>query len=50
VVALVVTRVVPARHTGERSWWPWACVAGFALGGIGFLYVSRGRGNASDAE
>jgi hypothetical protein len=50
VVALVVTLVVPALHTGERSWWPWACVAGFALGGIGFLYVSRGRGNASDAE
>ncbi|MHA3836939.1 DUF2530 domain-containing protein [Terrabacter sp. AAH1] len=49
VVALVVTLVVPALHEGDRDWWPWACVAGFALGGIGWAYVRRGRGNARDA-
>lgn len=49
VVAFVVTLVVPALHEGNRSWWPWACVAGFVLGSIGFLYVRRGRGNAHDA-
>lgn len=49
VVALVVTLVVPALHEGDRSWWPWACVAGFALGAVGYLYVRRGRGNAHDA-
>ena len=49
LVALVVTLVVPALHTGSRDWWPWACVAGFVLGSIGFLYVRRGRGNAHDA-
>lgn len=48
-VALLVTLVVPALHTGSRDWWPWACVAGFVLGSIGFLYVRRGRGNAHDA-
>lgn len=49
LVALVVTLVVPALHEGERDWWPWACVAGFVLGGIGWAYVRRGRGNARDA-
>ena len=49
VVAFVVTLVVPALHEGNRSWWPWGCVAGFVLGSIGFLYVRRGRGNAHDA-
>ena len=49
VVALVVTLVVPALHEGDRDWWPWACVAGFVLGGIGWAYVRRGRGNARDA-
>ena len=49
LVALLVTLVVPALHEGDRSWWPWACVAGFVLGSIGFLYVRRGRGNAHDA-
>ncbi|CAN7317968.1 DUF2530 domain-containing protein [Knoellia sp. LjRoot47] len=48
-VALVVTLVVPALHEGDRSWWPWGCVAGFVLGAIGFAYVRRGRGNAHDA-
>lgn len=49
LVALVVTLVVPALHEGERSWWPWACVTGIALGGFAWWYVGRGRGNAADA-
>ena len=49
LVALAVTLLVPALRTGERDWWPWACVAGFVLGSIGYTYVLRGRGNASDA-
>ena len=49
VVALAVTLLVPALRTGERDWWPWACVAGLLLGGLGYAYVRRGRGNASDA-
>ena len=49
-LALLVTLVVPALHEGDRDWWPWTCVAGIALGGIGFAYVRRGRGNAADAE
>jgi hypothetical protein len=48
-VALLVTLVVPALHEGPRHWWPWACVCGMALGGLGWLYVRRGRGNATDA-
>lgn len=48
-VALVVTILVPALHEGARDWWPWACVSGIVLGGIGWLYVRRGRGNAADA-
>jgi hypothetical protein len=49
-VALVVTLLVPALHEGERDWWPWTCVAGIVLGGIGYTYVRRGRGNAEGAE
>lgn len=49
-LALVVTLLVPALHAGDRSWWPWACVSGLALGLLGYAYVARGRGNASDAE
>ena len=49
LLALVVTLVVPALHTGERSWWPWACVTGLALGGFAWWYVRRGRGNAAGA-
>jgi len=48
-LALVVTLVVPALHTGSRHWWPWTCVAGVVLGFIGWSYVRRGRGNAADA-
>lgn len=43
-VALVVTLLVPALHTGDRSWWPWACVSGIALGGLAWWYVSRTQG------
>lgn len=49
VVALAVTLLVPALHTGDRSWWPWACVAGVGLGALGLAYVLRGRGNAQGA-
>ncbi len=48
-VALVVTLVVPALHTGERSWWPWTCVTGIGLGLFAAWYVRRGRGNAVGA-
>lgn len=48
-LALVVTFVVPALHTGPRSWWPWVCVSGILLGGIGWVYIRRGRGNAAGA-
>ncbi|MBW3085538.1 hypothetical protein KEM60_01738 [Austwickia sp. TVS 96-490-7B] len=46
-IALLVTLTIPSLHTGERSWWPWCCVAGLVLGGLGYVYVRRGRGNAS---
>ncbi len=49
VVALVVTLLVPALHTGPRDWWPWTCVTGVVLGALGWTYVRRGRGNARDA-
>ncbi len=48
-VALVVTLAVPSLHTGNRDWWPWACVAGLVIGTIGVLYLRRGRGNATAA-
>lgn len=49
-VALVVTLLVPSLHSGDRSWWPWTCVAGIGLGLLGYLYVRRGRGNARGAR
>ncbi|MCA0437993.1 MAG: DUF2530 domain-containing protein [Actinobacteria bacterium] len=48
-LALIVTLLVPALHTGERSWWPWCCIIGLALGALGYGYLRRGRGNAADA-
>lgn len=48
-LALAVLLAVPDLHTGDRSWWPWCAVCGLALGGIGWVYVRRGRGNAADA-
>ena len=47
LVALVLTLVVPDLHSGARSWWPWAALAGTVLGGVGGVYVRRGRGNAA---
>ncbi|MEO7421790.1 MAG: DUF2530 domain-containing protein [Ornithinibacter sp.] len=47
VLALVMSLIVPALHSGERSWWPWACVTGIGLGIFAFTYVRRGRGNAT---
>ncbi|MGL5930428.1 MAG: DUF2530 domain-containing protein, partial [Dermatophilaceae bacterium] len=47
--ALVVVLAVPALHTGERSWWPWTCVTGMALGLFAWWFVRRGRGNAAGA-
>jgi hypothetical protein len=49
-VALVVTLLVPALHSGDRDWWPWACASGLALGLIGLAYILRGRGNAAGAR
>lgn len=49
VLALVVTLVVPALHTGDRSWWPWTCVTGILLGAFGWWYVGRGKGEAAGA-
>lgn len=49
VLALVVTLLVPALHTGERWWWPWSCVTGIGLGVFAWWYVRRGRGNAAGA-
>ncbi|MEP7160635.1 MAG: DUF2530 domain-containing protein [Dermatophilaceae bacterium] len=48
-VALAVVLAVPDLHTGERSWWPWTCVAALLLGGLGYGYIRRGRGNAESA-
>jgi Protein of unknown function (DUF2530) len=48
--ALVVSLLVPSLHTGERDWWPWACLSGLVLGLIGLTYVLRGRGNAAGAR
>ena len=49
-VALVVVLAVPDLHTGRRDWWPWACVTGLVLGGLGLVYVLRGRGSAAGAR
>ena len=48
-VALVVTLLVPALHTGERSWWPWTCVTGIALGAFAWWFTGRGHRNAAEA-
>jgi hypothetical protein len=47
-VALVVTLAVPSLHAGDRSWWPWTCVTGIALGAFAFWYVGRGGVDAAD--
>ncbi|WP_270886747.1 DUF2530 domain-containing protein [Pedococcus sp. 5OH_020] len=48
-LALVLTLALPVLHSGQRSWWPWTCVAGLAIGLLGYAYVRRGRGNAEGA-
>lgn len=48
-MVLAVLLLVPSLRTGERSWWPWVPVAGIALGALGYAYLRRGRGNASEA-
>lgn len=48
-VALVVVLAVPSLRTGERDWWPWVPVVALLLGGLGRVYVARGRGNAEAA-
>ncbi|HMT32362.1 MAG TPA: DUF2530 domain-containing protein [Dermatophilaceae bacterium] len=48
-LALLVTLLVPAFHTGDRAWWPWCAVAGVALGLLGWSLVRRGRGNFHEA-
>lgn len=40
-VALIVTLVVPALHSGERWWWPWVCVVAIALGPLGLAMMPR---------
>ena len=50
LIALVAVLAVPALHEGDRAWWPWSALAGAVLGGIGWVYVRRGRGNAADAH
>lgn len=49
-VALLVTLLVPTLRSGERDWWPWACVSGLGLGLVGLAYIRRGRGNAASAR
>jgi len=49
LVALAVTLLVPSLHEGERSWWPWVCVAATVGGLLALTYVRRGRGNAETA-
>ena len=49
LVALAVTLLVPSLHDGERSWWPWVCVAAAVGGLLALTYVRRGRGNAETA-
>lgn len=48
-VALVASLLVPALHSGDRSWWPWSALVGVVGGSLAVLYVRRGRGNAAAA-
>lgn len=48
LVTLGVVLLVPDLHEGSRDWWPWVPVSGLVLGGIGWLYMRRGRGNAAE--
>lgn len=44
-LALVATLLVPAWHTGDRAWWPWAAALGLLLGALGFHWARRFRAN-----
>ena len=46
-VALAVTTLVPALHTGPRAWWPSACLAGLTLGGVGLALLQVVRRHRS---
>ena len=48
-LALLLVLLVPSWHSGDRGWWPWACVSGLVLGLLGWAYLRRGRGNAAMA-
>lgn len=48
-LVLLVLLLVPALREGERGWWLWVPVAGILLGALGYVYLRRGRGNASMA-
>lgn len=48
-VVLAVLLLAPSLRAGERSWWVWVPVAGMALGALGYGYLRRGKGNASEA-
>lgn len=48
-LALLVTLVVPALRTDGRSWWPWTCITGIALGAFAWWYVGRGHDTAATA-
>lgn len=49
VIALIVILAVPALHQGQRSWWPWVPVISIGLGVLAWVYIRRGRGNATAA-
>ncbi|MCH8612064.1 DUF2530 domain-containing protein [Arsenicicoccus dermatophilus] len=48
-VALVVILLVPGFHAQGRSWWPYVCVAGLAIGVVGYWYVRSGRARSRGA-
>ncbi len=48
-VALIVLLAVPSLHEDGRGWWPWVPVIGIVLGVLAWVYVRRGRGNATAA-
>ena len=49
LVAQAVVLAVPALRAGERAWWVWVPTAAVLLGGLGYAYLRRGKGNAAEA-
>lgn len=49
VVVLATLLLVPSLRSGDGGWWVWVPVAGIALGAVGYGYLLRGKGNASEA-